>query len=228
MQTGSVSQTAKDHRRRERLREYDGALGTARAVLGALALFVRGREARAHGGSLEEAFAATSPTIGGEPLPAAVWVALRQDDVEAALAVLLSLSGTDFVVAAHEQLDGDYRLVSVEESRPLPDLDRLIAQLSAFLQVPADVIVMVADWGPDDPRTVNEIEALLAHRFGVSLAALPEPTGAPSATPLAALPTPRGNLLVSADEFGALLTLSPEQRRVLATLVRQATITVTV
>ncbi|MBN9618812.1 MAG: hypothetical protein J0H43_03655 [Actinobacteria bacterium] len=223
-----MSQTAKDHRRRERLREYDGALGTARAVLGALALFVRCREARAHGGSLEEAFAATSPTIGGEPLPAAVWVALRQDDVEAALAVLLSLSGTDFVVAAHEQLDGDYRLVSVEESRPLPDLDRLIAQLSAFLQVPADVIVMVADWGPDDPRTVTEIEALLAHRFGVYLAALPEPTGAPSATPLAALPTPRGNLLVSADEFGALLTLSPEQRRVLATLVRQATITVTV
>jgi hypothetical protein len=211
-----VNHPAKEHRRHERLREYDAELATASSVLAVLALFVRARETRAHGASLEEAFAEAG-VDGAAPLPAAVWVALRQNDVEATLDLLVSLSTTDFLIAEHEQVDDTYRLVSVEENRRLPELDRLIAQLSQILHVPEDVVAMIAGWGADDPRTAAEIEGLLEQRFGARAAGtttLPEPARAP------------GGLTMSDGEFGALLNLSPEQRQVLATLVRQATVTV--
>jgi hypothetical protein len=150
-------------------------------------------------------------------------VALRHDDIDAALDHLMTLSTSDFLIASHEQLDDGYRLVTVEENRPLPDVDRLPAQLAAFLQVPADVVAMVAGWGPDDPRTVAEIDTLLDQRFGADAAAAPtDPRPAPAPARSSAT-----GLLMSAGEFTGLLGLTPEQRQVLATLVRQTTITVT-
>jgi hypothetical protein len=217
-----VSQGLKEQRRRDRLREYDATLAAARSALAVLALFVRGRESRGSGESLEEAFAAV-PVDGAPALPAAIWVALRHDDIDAALDHLMTLSTSDFLIASHEQLDDGYRLVTVEENRPLPDVDRLPAQLAAFLQVPADVVAMVAGWGPDDPRTVAEIDTLLDQRFGADAAAAPtDPRPAPAPARSSAT-----GLLMSAGEFTGLLGLTPEQRQVLATLVRQTTITVT-
>lgn len=220
-----MSQGLKEQRRRERLREYDTALSGARSALAVLAQFVRGRESRASGESLEEAFAASPQAAdGAAPLPAAIWVALRHDDIDAALDHLMTLSTSEFLIAAHEQLDDGYRLVTVEENRPLPDVDRLPAQLAGFLQVPADVVAMVAGWGPDDPRTAAEIDTLLDQRFGSPHPDVPAPVTRSGPAPTRAV---AAGLLMSADEFNALLTLTPEQRQVLATLVRQTTITIT-
>jgi hypothetical protein len=244
-----VSHTLKEQRRRDRVREYDGALAAARSALAVLALFVRGRESRASDETLEETFAATVPdTVDGRPpFPAAIWVALRQGDVDGALHLLITLSTTNFVMAAHEQLDAGYRLTSVEENRGLPEVDRLESQLARFLHVPVDVIAVITGWGPDDPRTAAEIDALLEPRFGAvtampasaATAGRPVEHPAPSRSARAAdsvraadsgqAATPRataGGLTMSAEEFNALLKLSPEQHRVLATLVRQTTITI--
>lgn len=228
MQTERVGQTLKDHRRRERVREYDAALSHARSALAVLALFVQARESRTHGESLEEAFAAAPSAAGIAPLPAAMWVALRQHDLDAALELLMSLSTSDFVIAEHEQLDDGYRLVTVAERRPLPEVNVLVLQLAELLQIPADVVAVVAGWGPDDPRTIAEIDALIEQRFGSPTKESPAPRlAADHAEP----PTPPSEvttgLLMSAGEFNALLTLNPEQRAVLATLVRQTTITIT-
>jgi hypothetical protein len=233
---GVVNQALKEQRRRERLREYEAALSAAGSALTVLALFVRARESRARGESLEEAFAATPPGAdGAESFPAAIWVALRQNDTEAALELLVSLSSTDFVIAAREQLDDGYRLVTVEEKRGLPELDRLLSQLSESLQVSVDVLAVVAGWGPEDPRTVSEIDALLEQRFGpptASTAPLPpmtpraeDPPPARSAT-AAGSSGASGGLTMTAGEFSALLNMSPDQRTVLATLTRQTTITI--
>lgn len=222
---GGVSQGLKEQRRRERLREYDTALNDARSALAVLAQFVRGRESRASGESLEEAFAAGPlDAAGAAPLPAAIWVALRHADIDAALDHLMTLSTRDFLIASHEQLDDAYKLVTVQETRPLPDVDRLPAQLAEFLQVPADVVAMVAGWGPDDPRTAAEIDTLLDQRFGSPHPDAPAPAArsGPASTRSDA-----AGLIMSAGEFSALLTLTPEQRQVLATLVRQTTITIT-
>lgn len=231
-----MSQTAKDQRRRQRVREYEAALSAARSALAVLALFVRGRESRAHDESLEEAFAARPIGIeAAQPLPAAIWVALRQNDIDAALDLLLSLSTTDFVIAEHEQLDDGYRLVTVEENRSLPEFDRLVVQLSGFLQIPADVVGVVAGWGPVDPRTLSEIDALLEQRFGPPTTPTPPPppTGRSDEHPPRTRPVSadrsagtNGGLMMSAEEFGALLNMSPDQRKVLATLIRQTTITI--
>ena len=226
MQTEHV--TVKEQQRRERIREYEAALSTAASALAVLALFVQARESRAHAESLEEAFAATSPAQDTAPLPAAVWVALRQNDIDAALSLLISLSHADFVIAAHEEVDEGYRLVTVEENRALPELDVLSAQLSESLHVPVDVLAMVAAWGADDPRTEAEIDSLMQQRFGPPAVPVPPlPRRASAAAPARSAPAgAHGGLTMSAGEFSALLSMSPEQRRVLATLIRQTMITI--
>src|SRR3954447_15816818 len=101
-----MAQGTKDELRRERLREYDAALTAARAPVAVLALFAAGREARAAGEVLGEGLAATE-VDGVQPadrLPAAVWVALRQADIDATLELLMRMSRTEFVLAAHEEL----------------------------------------------------------------------------------------------------------------------------
>jgi hypothetical protein len=229
-----VSQSVKDQRRRERLREYEAELVAARSALEVLALFVHGRESRSRGESLEEAFAATSQdgTDANVPFPAAVWVTLRQGDIDVTMHLLVESSSTDFVIAAHEQLDAGYRLTTVEENRALPDIERLQAQLATFLHVPADVVAVIASWGPDDPRTSAEIDALLEQRFG-AITTRPAPASRVDETGErqspnrpASAPDPGPGLTMSADEFGALLSLSPDQHNVLATLVRQTAIVI--
>jgi hypothetical protein len=242
----------KDELRRERLREYDAALTAARSPLAVLTLFAKGREARAGGQLLEEAFAATEldGVDAADRLPAAVWVALRQADVDACLELLMRMSRVEFVLAAHEELDAGYRLTKVEERRALPDVELLIGQVAALLHVPRDVVAIISGWGADDPRTAAEIETLLEQRFGslagpspaaASPAAGPTPgaptPGAPIAAEAADRPTtgdaprreasrPGAGLRMSSAEFGALLNLAPEQRAVLHTLVRQTEITI--
>ncbi|MEO6500922.1 MAG: hypothetical protein ABIQ09_03325 [Jatrophihabitantaceae bacterium] len=237
-----MAHPTKDELRRERLREYDAALTAARSPVAVLALFARGREARAGGELLEEAFAATAVDGVDEAdlLPAAVWVALRHGDVEATVELLLRLSRTEFVLAAHEELDAGYRLTKVEERRPLPDVELLIGQVAAFLRVPRDVVAIISGWGAEDPRTVAEIETLLEQRFGSvvngrsgSGARPAEPATSGTATnrpETARFPTSgtaASGLRMSSAEFGALLNLSPEQCAVLGTLMRQTEITIT-
>ena len=223
-----MAQATKDELRRERLREYDAALTAARSPVGVLALFAVGREARAAGELLEEAFAATA-VDGVQPadaLPAAVWVALRQADTDAVLELLMRMSRTEFVLAAHEELDARYRLTKVEERRPLPDLDLLIAQLAAFLHIPRDVVAIISGWGAEDPRTAAEIETLLEQRFGSPSGMQPASRSGPSTAGRAATAGGAGGLRMSSAEFSALLNLAPEQRAVLGTLVRQTEITI--
>lgn len=226
----------KDELRRERLREYDAALTAARLPLAVLTLFARGREARAGGQLLEEAFAATEVdgVDAADRLPAAVWVALRHGDVDACLELVLRRSRTEFVLAAHEELDAGYRLTKVEERRPLPDVELLVGQLAAFLHVPRDVVAIISGWGADDPRTAAEVDTLLEQRFGSLAAAPPAITSdagtAGSSRPAVTPGRPEGaagtGLRMSSAEFCALLNLGPEQRAVLGTLVRQTEITI--
>ena len=140
-----------------------------------------------------------------------MWVALRQEDVDAVIEALVEHATEQFVIAEHEQLDASYRITTVRESRGLPDVDRLIAQVAAFLDVPRDVLAIVCGWGPDDPRTQAEIERLIDQRYA-----------APGAAGQAA-----NVLTMSSSEFAAVLSLTPEQAAVLSTLVRQADVTVT-
>jgi hypothetical protein len=246
-----MASATKDELRRERLREYDAALTAARAPLAVLALFARGREARAGEQLLEEAFAATE--VAGveavDRLPAAVWVALRHGDVDACLELMLRVSRTEFVLAAHEELDAGYRLTKVEERRPLPDVELLIGQVAAFLHIPRDVVAIISGWGADDPRTAAEIDTLLEQRFGSRAGSAPavSTTGSTTSasagdgpgTPATAHPfrtaavpgrpatgTASTGLRMSSAEFSALLNLAPEQRAVLGTLVRQVEITI--
>lgn len=219
-----MAQSTKDELRRERLREYDAALAAARSPVAVLALFARGREARAGGELLEEAFAATA--VDGvevaDLLPAAVWVALRQGDVEAAVELLMRMSRTEFVLASHEELDAGFRLTKVEERRALPDVELLLAQVAAFLRVPRDVVAIISGWGADDPRTAAEVDTLLEQRFGSAVADRPRQNAAVSVSRAVT----GAGLQLSNAEFSALLNLSPEQCAVLGALVRQTEITI--
>src|ERR1700722_13348997 len=105
-QTEFMSQTTKDELRRHRLREYEAALTAARESVSVLMQFVKGRQARAEGGLLEEAFAASSVdgVDDADLFPAAVWVTLRQGDIEATLAAMVQLSKKEFVVGEHEEV----------------------------------------------------------------------------------------------------------------------------
>jgi hypothetical protein len=223
-------QTRRDEQRLERLREYEAALTDARPPVEVLVLFAKVREDRASDERLEEAFAAsiTEGVDDADLLPAAVWVALRQGDVDAVVEALVRTSSTELVLAAHEQLDAGYRLTSVEERRALPDVGRLEAQIASFLRLPRDVVAMITSWGPDDPRTAVEIDALVEQRFG-SPPRLTTPARArrePNSGAIAQASGPGISLFMSSAEFTALLNLTPEQRAVLMTLVRQATITI--
>jgi hypothetical protein len=225
-----MAQAMKDELRRERLREYDAALTAARSPVAVLTLFAAGREARAAGELLEEAFAATAVdgVEAADALPAAVWVALRQADIDATLELLMRMSRTEFVLAAHEELDARYRLTKVEERRPLPDVELLIAQLAAFLHIPRDVVAIISGWGAEDPRTAAEIETLLEQRFGSPSGHQPgSRAGLSGADRAPDRDGPAGTgLRMSSAEFSALLNLAPEQRAVLGTLVRQTEITI--
>jgi hypothetical protein len=200
----------------ERLVEYAAAVDAARGPVAVLQLLAQGREARAGvddgAEPLEVAFAAT-PVAEAEPLPAAVWVALRHGDLDASAAALLNASRTEFVVGEHEELDSTYRLRTVEERRVLPDVGVLQLQMAAMLDIPWDVVAMLCEWGPDDPRTQLEVDALLDARFASASAA--------------ASPGRAGGLQMSADELAALLQLTPDQGKLLNTLVRQADVTIT-
>lgn len=223
-----MAQATKDELRRERLREYDAALTAARSPVAVLALFARGREARAGGELLEEAFAATAVegVDTADLLPAAVWVALRQGDVEATVELLMRMSRTEFVLAAHEELDAGYRLTKVEERRPLPDVELLIGQVAAFLRVPRDVVAIISGWGAEDPRTAAEVETLLEQRFGSAVDGRPGSTAVGSSAAVAPEAGRSAGLWMSSAEFSALLNLAPEQCAVLGTLVRQTEITI--
>jgi hypothetical protein len=197
----------------QRLVEYEAAVDAARGPVAVLQLLAQGRETRSRTGDepLEVAFAATA-VDGAEPLPAAVWVALRHGDLDASATALLGASRTEFVVGEHEELDSTYRLRTVEERRVLPDLGVLQLQLAALLDIPWDVVTMLCEWGPDDPRTQHEVDALLDARFD---RAADESPGR------------GGRLQLSADELAALLQLTPDQDKLLNTLVRQADVTIT-
>jgi hypothetical protein len=197
----------------QRLVEYEAAVDAARGPVAVLQLLAQGREAHARTSAepLEVTFAGTA-VDGADPLPAAVWVALRHGDLDASASALLGASRTEFVVGEHEELDSTYRLRIVEERRVLPDVAVLQLQMAAMLDIPWDVVTMLCEWGPDDPRTQHEVDALLDARFDTG-DEVPARGG--------------GGLQMSADELAALLQLTPDQGKLLNTLVRQADVTIT-
>lgn len=213
----SFMTATKEDQRRERLRELDGLMARAGTAVTALALLVQGREARASAGDapLEMAFAAAD--TGKPPLPAGLWVALRRGDTLMALDLLVGASDIEFVVGEREEMGSGYRLETVAETRALPDVDLLQAQLAAVLDLPLDVVTLLAAWGADDPRTATEVNALLDARFsaaGRAIAGEARPVGS-------------GTLSMSVDELADVLQLAPEQAKVLATLARRAAMTIT-
>lgn len=243
VQTGAMGHATKDQQSRDRTREYAARLEAARDPVAVLARFAVAREARgSRVRALEEEFAATPADPDGPALPAAIWVALRQGDLDAVIDTLVQHATEQFLVTEHEQLDAGYRITTVAESLGLPDVDRLIAQIAVFVEVPVDVVAMVCRWGSDDPRTLAEIERLLDQRYQTpvtSVAAVdiathrvddPPPTtdAATGAHANRATPATRATLAMSSREFSAVLSLTPEQQAVLATLVRQANIVVVV
>lgn len=198
----------KDQSRSDRLREFEALLATSGAAVGALGVVVRAREARGwtQPEPAEVAFAAAVE----DGFPAAVWVALRRDDVPAALEVMTALSRTTFLISEREEMGAGYRLQTVAETRVVPDVGLLVRQLSSVLDIPADVLDMLAEWGPDDPRTTQEVDALLDSR-----------TGGPAPA------APGQALTMTVDETADVLQLSPAQAKVLATLVRRVGVTIT-
>lgn len=211
-----MSTTAKQHSRADRLREYSSLLEAARAPVAAMGVLVRAREARPWpGGDPPEVVFATTE-VDGRALPAAVWVALRRDDVDAAIEAMAGVSRTTFLIESREEMGEGYRLQTVEETRPVPEVEVLLAQLSAMLAIPADVLAVLAEWGADDPRTEPEIADLLDRRLGAGPAPAPRPA-APSAD----------GLTMSVADVVDVLRLSEEQARALATLVRRVPVTLT-
>jgi hypothetical protein len=177
---------------------------------------VRGREARADESArpFEVVFAQNGL------LPAAVWVGLRRDDIDTVMEALAAASGREFLVSEHEEMGAGYKLQKVEEKRTLPDPSLLLDQLAAMLGIPADVLGVLGQWGPDDPRTSIEVTALLDSRFGVlprSAIEDAEPTPPPSGP----------GLRMSVQETVDVLQLSDAQAKVLSTLVRRVGVTIT-
>jgi hypothetical protein len=210
----SFMTATKDDLRRERLREFDGLMTRAGTAVTALALLVQGREARAGADDapLEMIFAGAD--VGKPALPAGLWVALRRGDILGALDLLVDASDVTFVVGEREEMGSGYRLETVAETRGLPDVDLLQAQLAAVLDIPLDVVALLAAWGADDPRTATEVNALLDARFAAAGRAEARSLGS-------------GTLSMSVDELADVLQLAPEQAKVLATLARRAAMTIT-
>src|SRR5690242_13860189 len=101
-QTRCMRTPSKEHTRAERLREHAALIERAHRTVGAMGLLVRGREARAPGTAtpLEVEFATIE--VDGRALPAAVWVALRRDDVAAAIDAMMVASRTRFLIEERE------------------------------------------------------------------------------------------------------------------------------
>jgi hypothetical protein len=210
-----MSATSKDDQRRERMREFQALLERAGAAVSALALIVQGREARAgaQDAPLEVAFAQAGDD--GPALPAGLWVALRRGDVEMAVQLLARSSGLEYVVGEREEMGSGYRLETVEEKCPLPDVELLQDRLALVVGIPRDVVAVLADWGAEDPRTLAEVDALLDVRFGaVRSAAATDPSAVAA-------------LSMSVQEMAAVLQLTPAQAKVLATLARRTTVAIT-
>jgi hypothetical protein len=225
-QTRGMRTPSRDHTRAERLREHAAILSRARCTVGAMGQLVRGREARARDPDvpLEVQFALVE--VDGRALPAAVWVALRRDDVDAAIDTMTSASQARFVIEEREVVGDGYRLESVQDTLPLPETELLAAQLSRAMDVPLDVLTVIAEWGPDDPRTTSEIEDLLTTRFGAvdprqahttTIAAQPPDHPAPVQANI------RPTMTVA--DLAQVLRLDDEQVRALAILVRNAMLT---
>lgn len=210
-----MTTTAKQHTRADRLREYSGLLEAARAPVAAMGVLVRAREARVWAADEPPEIVFARTEVDGRGLPAAVWVSLRRDDVDAAIEAMVGVSQTTFLIESREELGQGYRLQTIEETRPLPETDLLIAQLSAMLEIPSDVLAVLAEWGQDDPRTEQEIADLLDRRLGCGPAAPPRPAG------------PEHALTMSVADAVDVLRLSEEQARALATLVRRVSVTLT-
>ena len=242
-----MSTVSKQHSRADRLREYATTVEVAAIPVAAMGVLVRAREARAWTAELppEVVFAAT--TVGERALPASVWVALRRDDVDGAVEAMIGASHTPFLVESREEMGEGYRLQTVEETRPLPEVELLFGQLSTMLDIPVDVLAMVGEWGADDPRTAREIADLLDRRLGpddavrahVGAGAVtemsadvhagrpePQPTPDEGTAPRHAGPDMSG-LVMSVADAVAVLRLSEEQARALATLVRRVPVTLT-
>jgi hypothetical protein len=216
------------HTRAERLRQHAAAIEEARRTVGAMGLLVRGREARACEGEppLEVQFAQAG--VDGGPLPAAVWVALRRDDVDAAIDAMTAASQTHFLIEEREEIGEGYRLTSVQDTAPLPESQRLTAQLSQMLDVPIDVLTVIAEWGPDDPRISSEIVALLTSRFGPVAGAEAETIESqPPAVEEARRVERSGRLTMTVTDAAQVLRLDDDQTRALAVLVRNAAVTLT-
>jgi hypothetical protein len=211
-----MSSPSQEQSRSVRLREYQAELDAAARLVAVLGAVVRGREVRGwHEAEPPEVrFAASAPndTTG---LPAAVWVALRQDDTATVLDALTAASDRTFVVAEHEQMGEGYRLQTVQERLPLPDSELLLTQLAGVLGIPSDVLAVLGQWGLDDPRTAGEVNALLDSRFGAA------------GQERRAIVTPGEGLVMSVQEAADVLQLSPAQTKVLTTLVRRVGVTIT-
>lgn len=212
-----MSSMAKQYSRADRLREYAETVDVARVPVAAMGVLVRAREARAWApvDPPEVVFARTE--VGDRALPAAVWVALRRDDVAGALDAMCGASQTAFLIEAREEMGEGYRLQTVEETRPLPEVSLLLAQLAAMLDIPQDVLAILADWGADDPRTESEIADLLDRRLGRADAPVERPVAAAQGE----------GLTMTVAETADVLRLSEEQVRALATLVRRVSVTIT-
>ena len=224
-----MSTMAKQHSRADRLREYAATVEVAAIPVAAMGVLVRAREARPWIAPLppEVVFAAT--LVEERALPASVWVALRRDDVDGAVEAMIGASQTAFLVESREEMGEGYRLQTVEETRPLPEVELLLRQLSAMLDIPVDVLGMLGEWGADDPRTAREIADLLDRRLGADGAAghAADPPAAADAGQDHQLPDPAGGLVMSVADAVAVLRLSEEQARALATLVRRVPVTLT-
>jgi hypothetical protein len=90
--------------------------------------------------------------------------------------------------------------------------------------VPLDVLSVIAEWGPDDPRAASEIDELLSARFGPAERAL---ATAPSTVTDESDSEPTGQLTMTVGEAAQVLRLDDEQVRALAILVRNASVTLT-
>ncbi len=212
-----MSTMAKQHSRADRVREYAATVEMAAVPVAAMGVLVRAREAREWTAPEppEIVFAATE--VDDRALPAGVWVALRRDDVDGAIDAMTAASQTTFLIDAREEMGEGYRLQTVEETRPLPETDLLLGQLAAMLDIPVDVLRMLAEWGSEDPRTANEIADLFDRRLGRSETADPPRHAAVSADAL----------VMSVADAVDVLRLTDEQARALATLVRRVPVTLT-
>jgi hypothetical protein len=210
--------TAAQEQRAARLREFDAECDATRSVAAVMGTVVRGREARE--GDLVQPFEVVFAENG--VLPAAVWVGLRSDDIDTVVEALAAASEREFLVSEHEEMGAGYKLRKVEERRALPDPSLLLNQLSRMLGIPADVLGVLGQWGPDDPRTTVEVRALLDSRFGV-----PPRAAAEEAEPALPPPPSGPGLRMSVQETADVLQLSAAQAKVLSTLVRRVGVTIT-